>query len=217
MSLPVSLWRGLTGFDVDPFHHARMATNREGNRSAAHRAVFRRGVGTRFGVGLEGKSFSAVRADHFDILKQVHRYCVSDLNLRRISGMANGILRGGIFSGGLGGDGDPFRVAPEVFQAVVGSFFGVKDVYDDIAVIEDDPMAGGEAVFRMRFASELGPHFVANGFCDGFELRLRFRRADHEKFRKGRDVAEVEYDRIDGLPIQGGGGTCAGQRFAVSH
>ena len=42
----------------------------------------------------------------------------------------------------------PWRVAPQIFQAVEAAFIAVEDVDDDLEVIENDPLARRKTVDR---------------------------------------------------------------------
>lgn len=72
---------------------------------------------------------------------------------------------------------------------VVGAFFFVHDVDEDGAVVHDDPSAFLGAV------DGVGEGFVffLQGFFDvvddGFDLGIRLRGADEEKFRRAIDGA----------------------------
>ena len=60
-------------------------------------------------------------------------------------------------------------VAPEGFQIVEVAFFGLEDVDEDAVVIEDDPLAGREAVL-VGGEPEVIAEFFADLGADGFEV-----------------------------------------------
>jgi len=79
----------------------------------------------------------------------------------------------------------------------------MKNVDDDLQVIEHDPLAGRKSVnrhgpnpmilFQARF------DFIG----DRFELRLGRGRANHEEVRKRRDRAQIKHDDLFRLFVRG--------------
>lgn len=79
----------------------------------------------------------------------------------------------------------------------------MEDVDEDVAVVDDDPLAGGKAV------SSLGAHLVVvlefflNAVGDSLDLRLGLGGEDDEEIRHGGDAAQVDDDRVEGFFIEG--------------
>ena len=72
----------------------------------------------------------------------------------------------------------------------------MKDVDDDLQIIEHDPLAAGEPVNRHGPNGMVLSQTRFNFICNRFELRLRRSRANHEKIREGRDRAQVQDDYV---------------------
>ena len=60
------------------------------------------------------------------------------------------------------------RVAPEIFQAVTVSFVPVKNVDNDLQIIEHDPLAGRKTVNRDRSNGMVLSQTRFNFVCDCF-------------------------------------------------
>ena len=97
------------------------------------------------------------------------------------------------------GDRFPFesrRVAPQVLQAVKGSFVPMKNVHNHLQIIDHDPLAGRKTVNRHGSNGMVLSQTRFNFICDRFQLRLRRSRAKHEKIRERRDRAQIEDNNI---------------------
>ena len=79
----------------------------------------------------------------------------------------------------------------------------MKDVDNDLEVIENDPLAGWEPVNRHGsnrvVLSQSGFNFV----CDRFKLGLRAGGADYEEIRERRDRAQIQHNDVFRLFVRG--------------
>lgn len=107
------------------------------------------------------------------------------------------------FTVGSLGDRQARRIAPKIFERIERAFLGVKDVHEDIVVIDDDPLAEWASVHIMRAQRVFVPHFVFDLRGDGFEMRLRSAGADDEEIGQRRDPAQIEHEDILRLFIGG--------------
>jgi hypothetical protein len=86
----------------------------------------------------------------------------------------------------------------------------VEDVDDDFEVIEHDPLTRREPVDRGRPPSVVFAQARFDLVRDGFELRLRTCRTDHEKIGEAGNAGEVENDDLFGLLVRSELGTGRG-------
>jgi hypothetical protein len=91
---------------------------------------------------------------------------------------------------------------PIGLPAVKRSFVAMKDVDNDLQIIEHDPLTGRKPVNRHGRMEWSSRKRVSISVRDCFELRLRCSRAKHEKIRERRDRAQVEDDNIFRLFIE---------------
>lgn len=79
----------------------------------------------------------------------------------------------------------------------------MKYVDDYLQVIENDPLAGREAVDCHRANGMILTQAGLDFICDRFKLRLRGGRANHEEVGKGRDCAQIQNDDVLRLFVRG--------------
>jgi hypothetical protein len=95
------------------------------------------------------------------------------------------------------------RVPPQIFKAVKGALFLVKNVNNHLQEVEHHPLAGGKSINRhgshRMVLSQSRFDFVG----DRFQLRLRRAGADHKKIRKRRDTAQIQHDDVFRLFVRG--------------
>lgn len=79
----------------------------------------------------------------------------------------------------------------------------MKDVDDDLHVIDHDPLARRKTIHRDGANSlvlfETGLDLARNRF----EMRFRRSRAEHKEIREGRDAAKIQHDDLLRLFIRG--------------
>lgn len=88
------------------------------------------------------------------------------------------------------------RVAPKVLQTVEGAFVSMKDVDHHLQVIEHDPLTSREPVDRYGSNRAILSQSRFNFVRDGFDLRLRCGRTNHEKIGERRDCAQIQDNNI---------------------
>jgi hypothetical protein len=79
----------------------------------------------------------------------------------------------------------------------------MKDVDNDLQVIEHDPLAGGKPVNRHGSNGMVLSQTRFNLICDCLELGLRRSRTNHEKIRERRNRAQVQDDDVFRLFVRG--------------
>jgi hypothetical protein len=84
------------------------------------------------------------------------------------------------------------RVAPKVLQIVESAFVSMKHVDHYPQVIEHDPLTGREPVDRYGSNRVILSQSRFNFVRDGFDLRLRCGRTNHEEIGERRDCAQIE-------------------------
>jgi len=72
----------------------------------------------------------------------------------------------------------------------------MKNVDNDLQIIEHDPLACGKPVNRHRPDGMILSQTRFNFACDCFQLRLGRSRANHEKIRERRDRTQVKDDDV---------------------
>jgi hypothetical protein len=97
----------------------------------------------------------------------------------------------------------PRGVAPEIFQTIKGAFVPVKDMDNNLQIIEHDPLAGRKSVNRHRSKGMVLSQSRFNFIRDGFKLRLGRSGANHEKIGERRDRAQVHDNNIFRLFVRG--------------
>lgn len=68
----------------------------------------------------------------------------------------------------------------------------MKDVYDDLKVIEHNPVACGETIDRCSAQFVFLPQLALNFTSDRFQMWLGSSRADDEKIGESRNLPQVE-------------------------
>jgi hypothetical protein len=68
----------------------------------------------------------------------------------------------------------------------------MKNVHDDLHVIEHDPLARGKSVDGNRAHAMVAFEAALDFACDRFQVRLGGSGANHEKIGEGRDALEIE-------------------------
>jgi hypothetical protein len=79
----------------------------------------------------------------------------------------------------------------------------MKDVHDDLHVIEHDPLACGKSVNGNRADAVISFQAAFDFARDCLEVRFRRPGTDHEKIGEGRDALEIEDDDIFRLFVRG--------------
>ena len=83
----------------------------------------------------------------------------------------------------------------------------MEDMDDDIAEIDDDPLTGREAVFRLGMMMGFIANLQANLRGNGLELRFRCGGANDKEVGKRGNPPHIEDDDILRLFVQGRQGT----------
>ena len=87
-------------------------------------------------------------------------------------------------------------IAPKILEAVKLAFFGAEDVHNDLHVIEDDPLARRETVYRDSANAMVVLQSIFNRARDRLQVRLRRSRANNEEIGEARDSLEIEDDDV---------------------
>ena len=72
----------------------------------------------------------------------------------------------------------------------------MKDVHDDLHVIEHDPLAGRESIDRNRAQAMIVLEPPFDFARDRFQVRFRRAGANHEKIGEGGDSPEIEDNNL---------------------
>ena len=92
------------------------------------------------------------------------------------------------------------RVLPHLFQAIERPLVDIKDVDNDIAVVDQDPAGRRGALnppWEAAFLFKLFHHIA----MDGPKLAFVFAGADDKAIGHGRGVMDVDHDRVLGRSI----------------
>jgi hypothetical protein len=79
----------------------------------------------------------------------------------------------------------------------------MKDVHDDLHVIDHDPLTRGKSVDGNRADAVISLQAAFDFARDCLEVRFRRSGADHEKIGEGRDALEIEDDDLFRLFVRG--------------
>ena len=79
----------------------------------------------------------------------------------------------------------------------------MEDVHKHADVVNDDPLANREAVYRRRPLAEPLLELVLDLAGDGFEVRFAGARADQVIIRDRRNTAQIERGDVDGFFLGG--------------
>ena len=143
------------------------------------------------GINQDAEKFPAVRALDLDIIDAIHSGLRIDFHL--------------------------FRVAPQTLEVVEAASGFEEDVANDIAVIDHDPLARGEAIGRSGSAVDFIAGFFTDGGGDGFELWLGGTGADQKEVGEIRDSPHVQKNDVSRLFVCRCGGAEVGCFFRVAH
>ena len=70
----------------------------------------------------------------------------------------------------------------------------MKNVHNDLHIIEHDPLARREAIHGNRPHALVFLEAALDFACDRFQVRLGSARADNEEISEGRDTLKIEDD-----------------------
>ena len=79
----------------------------------------------------------------------------------------------------------------------------MEDVDHRFEIIEHDPLARRESVYRGRAQAVVFFQARFNFIRDCFDLRLRVRRTDHKKIREAGNSGKIENDDVFSLFVRG--------------
>ena len=97
---------------------------------------------------------------------------------------------------------DVYKVAPEIFQTVSLTEFGMEDMDENIIVVHDDPTAGRKAVAVQRADAGVA-ETVGDLVGDGLEMRLGCAVADQEEIGDVGNATNIENNGLLGLLLEG--------------